>query len=767
MKKLFAFVLLMITAGHTWSQSLSIGSWQTHMAYAQAIDVFETKQHLTVVSNFGVFNLDTKDSSLTVLSKLDGLTEVEISCAAYDPQNDAVIIGYKNTNIDIIKSNTIINVNDILKKSIVGLKVINSIDVIDGIAYINCGFATVLYDIAKLEVKDTYYLGNNGSNLAVYNMAVLNGKLYAATDSGILEADYSNTNLANYQNWRKHSITDSIPTGKAATLMAVFAGKLAAYVNNKTLIYNGQVWRMPSVIYQGGAKRLMSDANHLLIVNEIGVTVYDANLLAVDIYTSPNYIPSVRAARYDKKGQLWIADFYQGLCKYDGVNKPYAATYVPNGPYNVSARRLAIKNGKLIVASGSVGDNYTNKFIRNGIYTYDQGVWRNYNYLNYSVMDSFYDFTSVVFDNKLNKEYYGTLWKGLLEFENNEFVKNYSYHNSTLGEALGNDGQYRVSGMAVDSKNQLWVANHWAEKPISVKKANGTWQNFEFPGVFGELKYVADITIDRNDQKWVVIPASNAILVFKESTNGKVVYKKLTAGQGAGNLPKDATEVFAITEDLDGRIWVGTNAGVVVFYNPSAILQFGADIDAQPVRVIDGEFVQYLLASETVTCIKVDGANRKWMGTKNGAWLFSDDGAQQIHYFNTSNSPLLANKINDIAINGENGIVYFATDNGIVSYRSDATKGYEVNLDQVKVFPNPVRENYEGIIAIQGLVNNAEVKITDINGKLVFRTFANGGQANWDGKNFAAEKVSTGVYLVLATDDFGLETMVKKILVIH
>jgi ligand-binding sensor domain-containing protein len=321
--------------------------------------------------------------------------------------------------------------------------------------------------------------------------------------------------------------------------------------------------------------------------------------------------------------------------------------------------------------------------------------------------------------------------------------------------------------MAIDSKNQLWVANHWAEKPISVKKANGTWQNFEFPGVFGELKYVADITIDRNDQKWVVIPASNAILVFKESTNGKVVYKKLTAGQGAGNLPKDATEVFAITEDLDGRIWVGTNAGVVVFYNPSAILQFGADIDAQPVRVIDGEFVQYLLASETVTCIKVDGANRKWMGTKNGAWLFSDDGAQQIHYFNTSNSPLLANKINDIAINGENGIVYFATDNGIVSYRSDATKGYEVNLDQVKVFPNPVKENYAGIIAIQGLVNNAEVKITDINGKLVFRTFANGGQANWDGKNFAAEKVSTGVYLVLATDDLGVETMVKKILVIH
>ena len=767
MKKLFAFLLLTISALFVRSQSLSIGSWQTHMAYSQAIDVFETNSHLVVASNYGVFTFNPKDSTLEVLSKLDGLSEVEITCAAYDPQNDAVIIGYANTNIDIIKPNSIVNVNDILKKSIVGLKVINSINVIDGIAYINCGFATVLYDIAKQEVKDTYYLGNNGSNLAVYNVAKLNGQIYAATDSGILVADYSNQNLANYQNWRKHSVSEQYPIGKSAKLMAEFAGKLAAYINGKTYIFNGQKWEMPSVIYQGGAKRLMSDANHLLIVNEVGVTVYDANLNPTDIFTSPNYVPSVRAARYDKKGQLWIADFYKGLAKYDGVNKPYAATYVPNGPYNVSARRLAIKNGKLIVASGSVGDNYTNKFIRNGIYTYDKGIWRNYNYLNSSVMDSFYDFTSVVFDNKTNKEYYGTLWKGLLEFDNNEFVKNYSYHNSTLGEALGNDGQYRVSGMAIDSKNQLWVANHWAEKPISVKKANGTWQNYEFPGVFGEYKYVADITIDRNDQKWVVIPGSNAILVFKEGTNGKVVYKKLTAGEGSGNLPKDATEVFAITEDLDGRIWVGTNSGVVVFYNPSAVLQFGADIDAQPVQVVDGEFVQLLLASETVTCIKVDGANRKWMGTKNGAWLFSEDGTKQIHYFNSSNSPLLANKINDIAINPENGIVYFATDNGIVSYRSDATKGYDVNLDKVKVFPNPVKENYAGVIAIQGLVNNAEVKITDINGKIVFRTFANGGQANWDGKNFSGEKVNTGVYLVLATDDLGVETMVKKILFVH
>ena len=78
-----------------------------------------------------------------------------------------------------------------------------------------------------------------------------------------------------------------------------------------------------------------------------------------------------------------------------------------------------------------------------------------------------------------------------------------------------------------------------------------------------------------------------------------------------------------------------------------------------------------------------------------------------------------------------------------------------------------MNKNYAGPIAINGLVANANVKITDMAGNLVFETTANGGQAIWNGKNKNGEKPSTGVYLVFSTDVYGAEKIVGKILFIY
>jgi len=182
----------------------------------------------------------------------------------------------------------------------------------------------------------------------------------------------------------------------------------------------------------------------------------------------------------------------------------------------------------------------------------------------------------------------------------------------------------------------------------------------------------------------------------------------------------------------------------------------------------DGHF-QYLLETEVVTAIAVDGANRKWIGTqKAGVFLMSEDGTEQILHFDENSSPLLSNNITSIAINHETGEVFFGTDKGIISYKSTATKGSDkFKKEDVYAYPNPVREDYEGIIAIKGLVTNAVVKITDISGTLIYETIAEGGQAIWNGKNFNGEKAHTGVYLVFASNEDGSETIVTKILVIN
>lgn len=764
MRFILSLILLTSCQLTTYAQNTAIGSWRTHMPYQQAIEVLESGNQLYGICKSGIFTFNLQDSTFQTITKIDGLSDVSIKTAAIDKASGTVIIGYANTNIDVIRGKEIININDIFKKEIVGIKSINSIDCIDGIAYINCGFGTVLYDIAKNEIKDTYYLGKNGASLSIYNMAKLNDKLYAATDSGILEANINNPNLANYQNWTKHDSVQKYPSGKITSSLIAYHDKLIAKYGDSIRYYSNGVWATATTVFPAFVSKFVVDNDQLLVIENISVRTYDQNLQPLAVYYSDVSKYSVKSAIIDNSGAMWTADFYGGLIRI--INSTEVGKYFPQGPYETMARRLAISGNKMIVASGSVGDNFSNKFIQNGIYRLDNEIWSNINVYNYQPIDSFYDYTVVAIDPKSGREYYGTFWKGIIEVNNGQFVKNYSYHNSTIGEALGNPGQYRITGLAFDSKNQLWATNYWANKPVSVRKTNGEWQAFEFPGVFQELKYVSDITIDRNDQKWVCIPRSNAILVFKENANGTVTYKKLTSGEGSGNLPKDATQVLSITEDKDGKIWAGTNKGLVVFYNPSSILT-SSNIDGQPVKVIDGEFVQSLLENESINCIKIDGANRKWIGTSNGAWLFSEDGTEQLQYFNTSNSPLLSNAINDIAINPYSGEVFFASDNGIISYRSDATEGTEKNKELVKVFPNPVKSDYTGPIAIDGLVQNADVKITDISGKVVYHAKANGSQAIWYGTNFSGEKVTSGVYLVFSTDIEGVEVMVNKILVVR
>lgn len=765
MRRILTIIFLINCITASYGQSTRIGAWTSHMPYQQAMQVLNTGNEVYCIASGGLFILNLKDSSMQVLTKQDGLTGTNMKTGAYDAATKTVIIAYDNTNIDLIRGREIINIDDIFKAEITGIKSIYSINCINGIAYINCGFGVVLLDLNKLEIKDTYYLGDNGSNLGVHSITVMNDRIFAATDSGIYEADYGSQNLANYQNWTKHRNTYSFPTNAYPALSCVnFNNKLYAFLKDGIYEFDGSSWVFSNNVFQGGLGKFTISENKLISVYNYGIVSYDANMQWLDFVsagTGNNFIN----ASYDKTGKLWVANSIRGLQVYDSGN--LLGSYVPNGPFSSIARRLDLHNGKLIVASGTVGENYNNRFTLNGIYRYQNKEWKNFNYLNYPVVDSFFDIITVAINKKNNREYYGTFWKGLVEFDENGYVRDYSGYNSTLGEAFGNAGQYRVTGMAFDSKSQLWVSNHWANKPISVLKTNGTWQSFEFPGIFGEYKYVSDITIDQYDQKWVCIPRSNAILVFKENTNGTVKFIRLGAGANNGNLPKDASEVLCITEDLDGKMWVGTNKGLAVFYNTREILDPNANTDAQDVRVIDGEFVQSLLENESITTIKVDAANRKWVGTRNGAWLFTSDGTEQIHYFNIENSPLLTNIINDIAIDHQTGEVFFATDFGIVSYRSDATEGFEVNKENIKVFPNPVKETYRGPIAIEGLVNAANVKITDIEGKVVYTTKANGSQAIWYGNNFSGERVQSGVYLVYSANEDGLETMVSKIVFIH
>jgi len=244
-------------------------------------------------------------------------------------------------------------------------------------------------------------------------------------------------------------------------------------------------------------------------------------------------------------------------------------------------------------------------------------------------------------------------------------------------------------------------------------------------------------------------------------------YKKIDVKDVNGKIITN--NVYCLAEDNSGNVWVGTDKGVVVYYNAYRVFtsdQFYAQQIIVP-RNDGSGLADILLGTEIVTAINIDGANRKWIGTaKSGVFLLSDDGIDQIHNFTTENSPILSNNIMDIAIDGKLGEVFIATDKGIISYRSTATDANEYFTD-VYVYPNPVREDFSGDIVITGMIEEASIKITDISGNIVYETTSLGGQAIWDGRNFSGDKVSTGVYLVFCTNEDGSKTHITKLLIIN
>ncbi|MGM0407320.1 MAG: T9SS type A sorting domain-containing protein, partial [Bacteroidota bacterium] len=299
-----------------------------------------------------------------------------------------------------------------------------------------------------------------------------------------------------------------------------------------------------------------------------------------------------------------------------------------------------------------------------------------------------------------------------------------------------------------------------------VKMSDENWYSFNFDSEISNI-LVSDIIVTENNHKWVILPG-NGLFVFDDNNTpdneNDDLYKKLSVVDENGKIISN--NVYSIAEDVNGVIWVGTDQGIVVYYNPSDVFETSA-FYAQRITLTVDDVTQHLLNTELISSIAVDGANKKWLGTQNsGVYLVSKDGTEEINHFTEKNSPLLSNKINDVGIDHETGEVFFATDKGLISYRGSATMGSDEFRD-VYVYPNPVRENYDGDVTIRGLVSDVNVKITDISGNIVYETTAEGGQATWNGKNFSGKRVSTGVYLVFCSNEDGTKTHITKLLFIR
>ena len=763
MRSRLLFFLLGLT---TWISlpapgQVTIGQWRTHLPYQYASLVESTSDRVYCSTTGGLFYYNLQDNLVEKISKIDGLSDNGVTAMRWSADLETLILAYESSNLDIIRDGSVVNLPDIMKKQITGDKTIYDIYFLGMKAYLSTGFGIVVVNLEKDEISETYLIGDNGQVLRVNQVTSDGTYLYAATDEGIRRGLLSDPFLVDYNAWEL--LTDIPGSYGAFGSIAYFNEHLftssddPAEQQDQVYFSGGSGWN-PYPYFTGNlCYELLNQGDFLTLVDDTAVHLINADLLVVQ----QMYSSRPRSAALDYNGDLWLADFGLGLRTNQGGG---TWAIIPDGPYATSVFDMECSEGVLHAVVGAISASWNNLWKTATLETFAEEEWS----WTHSWDDR--DLITLAIDPDDPTHVYAGSWgSGLLEYHGKE-ISRYNESNSSLQTII--PGPYvRIGGVALDPDGNLWMTNSNVAEPISVLKADGSWKSFRVNNLISGFGALGDILVSSSGHKWVIVPRGNGLFAMDDNRTiddiSDDLYYKVSVVDRYGKVITN--DVYSFAEDHNGNLWLGTNQGVLVMYSPFRLFTDGS-IYAQEILIPrnDGSgYADPLLGTQIVTSIEVDGANRKWLGTASGGvYLVSEDGQEEIIQFNAHNSPLLSDAIKDICVDGLSGEVFFGTDKGIISYKGEALQGSSA-YDKVLVYPNPVRETYEGPVAIKGLVEGSTVKIADMSGNLVFETESLGGQAIWDGKNFRGERVATGVYMIYLSNQDGTLSHVTKVLFIR
>lgn len=722
-----------------------IGQWRDHVPLRQVTGISIDNGTVMAATPFGYYRYTMSTKAVEVKTKSAGLSEARLRWLSKDPSSQKKLLVYENANMDLAQGDQLRNIPDLMLSAVPGDKSINHVLWIGSDVYLSSNLGIIVLNSLRYEIKDTYKPSVNGAGLRVFQTAQHDGQLYAATQEGLKSAPFQPLLLSDYQKWtaEKFNAGDVVHCEEVLS----WGQWLVARKQDSLFIKRNGSWSLLHVSTVPLTGMNLSDKIMCVsrsIQGKGSVLLFDAAGNLIETLASPSM--SMPSQCLVEGSIRWVGDNINGLLKIDAGTE---TRIVPDAPYDLAYGRGLYSQGLVWAAAGRLGTNGQPFENPHGFYVLGEPGWKSYNRFTTPGLEAIKDITCVASDPSTAITYAGSYGAGLLVKEGEKLTL--LAQNSPIAAALSDPVSFRVTGLALDLNGNLWASNHGAQQNLLAKKKDGSWKKFTIPFVHKD-NAVADIHVDRLNRKWIISPQGNGLFCFDD--NGTVDqtsddrWRYFRQGKGDGNLPSN--QVLSVAADRNDFIWVGTARGI-------GIIQCGEDVfnasvcDATLPVVQQGSFAGLLLADESINAIQVDGADRKWVATNNGVWLLSPDGQKNIYRFTADNSPLLSNEVFSLVINDATGEVFFFTANGICSFRSTATQPIETKQDLL-VFPNPVPPGYAGTIAIRGVPENAWVRITGLDGRLVFQTRSLGGQAVWNGKNYQGERVSSGAYLVMVSD---------------
>lgn len=693
-----------------------IGTWRAHFAN-DSIQQIIKGDHLYIAAANQVIQINAKQE-IDYLNTTNGLHAIGVHKIAWAPITSQLVIAYKNSRIDIVQDDQVTLIDDLSVSNLFSDKTINDLIVIHNYAYLSCNFGIVVIDLLKKEIKETIYPNNNRQTIRVFQTVNFQNKLFALTENGVWSSI-----LGQGTNWIQEN------TNGINGIQNMFLFKDQLYFNNQQHIYAYSSNIPTYQINDGNIQTITTDGAQIyagiaygnkgavlqLNSNKVNTILVDTNVLS-------------RPVGILKDGNtIWVADNNKGLYQNNEQSKWVSL----GGPLTQGSGKIAIANQQLLMSYG------VNKI---GVSSLNENGWSNINQVQNLNLTNIEALTI----DPLDQSWWMGMGAQLVQYNPNQKSVNVSLPHPNVGAIQSI--QQNTDGSMTLLKEGVGL----------VVKEGTQWNSFPIPAGFLTTN-LKQMIVGSNGLSWIIGPSQQGILLFQKQNN-QARWRQLNTGKGSGNLP--SMEVTSIAQDKDGTIWVGTDNGI-------ALYQCGDINEACDayLPIVEGNgFNGYLFQKETIYCISVDGANQKWIGTNNGAWLISKDGTEVLQHFTTENSPLPNNKVRAIGIEPSEGDVFFFTGNEIISYKGQATEGSTAQ-SKIKIYPNPVAPAYNGPIIIKNLVNNALVKITNLNGQLMAQTRALGGQAIWNGRDQNQHKVASGMYLIFVRDEAGNEKAVGKIMI--
>ena len=760
MKKCFLWFLILIFQISFAQQNIN---WKGYFSYNKIKDVSEATSKIYAAAENALFTKNLNTNEIKTINTIDGLSGQTISAIYHSDTFNKTMVGYEDGLLIVINDvdGSMLNVVDIINKSIPSnIKRVNHFMEYNGIVYISCDFGIVQYKLATLEFGDTYFIGPNGQEIKVYQTTIFNNEIYAVTQyNGIRKAAVTNPNLNDFSQWL---VFDS---GYWNGLVTFNNQLIGINTNNIVYKYSGASFQQIGNLGQLGLD-IRATANYLVVTSLNKVLVFNQSLSQIIAIQSTQItsIPVTFSCATVVNETIFIGTNENGIVS-SPISTPTNFEFImPNGPQLNNMFSINSSSSNLwAVYGGYSGDYNPYTYIgfsptQFGISKYNEANgWLNIP--NANVLDAKALVRIAVNPNDETMVYTASYFSGLLKIENDIPTTLLNSSNSSLEGGIGN---CRINSTTFDKSGNLWMTNSRIKNGLKVLKSDGQWQSYDMEGILDNYSNndFCKIAIDKSGTKWIA-SYKNGVVAFNETNN---VFKKISEGNDLGNLP--STDVRAIAVDNRNQVWIGTTRGLRVL--PSTGSYTSADqMKANAIIILEDGLAQELLYEQFITDIAVNGSNQKWIATADsGVFLFSSNGQETIYHFTKDNSPLPSNVVNDIEINETTGEIFFATERGLVSFKGTATKPAE-NLDAVYVYPNPVRPNFDGTVKVAGLISKANVKITDIEGNLVYETTSEGGTIEWDTTAFGKYKVASGVYMIFIAAQDASVTAVKKVMIIR